>query len=59
MLAHDVFNRTDDYLPPVDLPTRTNHFVTEQGWDPPHDVETPDGRRRDDPVIAQRRSQRG
>lgn len=32
MLNHDVFNRTDDYLPPIDLPKRTRGVVEKEGW---------------------------
>ena len=32
MLNHDVFNRTDDYLPPIDLPERTSDVVGKEGW---------------------------
>ncbi|GGO85060.1 hypothetical protein GCM10011584_04100 [Nocardioides phosphati] len=32
MLNHDVFNRTDDYLPPIDLPERTSDVVCKEGW---------------------------
>lgn len=32
MLNHDVFNRTDDYLPPIDLPKRTRRVVEKEGW---------------------------
>lgn len=32
MLNHDVFNRTDDYLPPIDLPKRTRGVVENEGW---------------------------
>ena len=32
MLTDDVFNRTDDYLPPIDLPERTGEVVGKQGW---------------------------
>lgn len=32
MLNDDVFNRTDDYLPPIDLPERTGDIVGQEGW---------------------------
>jgi len=32
MLAIDVFNRTDDYLPPIDLPGRTAKVAKDNGW---------------------------
>lgn len=32
MLNHDIFNRTDDYLPPIDLPTRTRTLVGKENW---------------------------
>ena len=32
MLTDDVFNRTDDYLPPIDLPKRTSEVVGKQSW---------------------------
>ena len=32
MLADDVFNRTDDHLPPIDLPERTGDVVGRQRW---------------------------
>ncbi|WP_460834030.1 LysM peptidoglycan-binding domain-containing protein [Nocardioides hungaricus] len=32
MLADNVFNRTDDYLPPIDLPDRTAKVVKNNGW---------------------------
>ena len=32
MLTNDVFNRTDDHLPPIDLPERTGEVVGTQGW---------------------------
>jgi LysM repeat protein len=32
ILEHYVFNRTDDHLPPVDLPARTREVVNNQGW---------------------------
>ena len=32
MLTDNVFNRTDDYLPPIDLPERTGDVVGKQGW---------------------------
>jgi nucleoid-associated protein YgaU len=32
MLSDDVFNRTDDYLPPIDLPERTGDIVGKEGW---------------------------
>lgn len=32
MLTGDVFNRTDDHLPPIDLPGRTGKVVVNQGW---------------------------
>lgn len=32
MLDDDVFNRTDDHLPPIDLPERTGEVVVKQGW---------------------------
>lgn len=32
MLAGQVFNRTDDYLPPIDLPKRTGDVVGKEGW---------------------------
>ncbi|CUR58116.1 putative LysM domain protein [metagenome] len=32
MLTDNVFNRTDDYLPPIDLPERTGEVVGKQGW---------------------------
>lgn len=35
MLVDDVLNRTDDYMPPVDLPARTGDVVREQGWHSP------------------------
>ena len=31
MLADQVFNRTDDYLPPIDLPKRTSDVVAKEG----------------------------
>jgi hypothetical protein len=33
MLNDDVFNRTDDYLPPIDPPKRTKDIVSKEGWD--------------------------
>lgn len=32
MLNHNIFNRTDDYLPPIDLPKRTSGVVEKEGW---------------------------
>lgn len=32
ILVDDVFNRTDDHLPPVDLPERTRDVASSQGW---------------------------
>ena len=32
MLVDDVFNRADDYMPPVDLPERTREVAFKQGW---------------------------
>jgi nucleoid-associated protein YgaU len=32
ILTDDVFNRTDDHLPPIDLPERTDLVVGKQGW---------------------------
>lgn len=32
MLSDNVFNRTDDYLPPIDLPPRTGDVVDKEGW---------------------------
>ena len=32
MLTDDVFNRTDDYLPPIELPKRTGEVVGGQRW---------------------------
>ncbi|GAB2761858.1 hypothetical protein GCM10027020_12700 [Nocardioides salsibiostraticola] len=32
MLTDNVFTRTDDHLPPIDLPPRTNEIVEQQGW---------------------------
>ncbi|MFT4264108.1 MAG: LysM peptidoglycan-binding domain-containing protein [Nocardioides sp.] len=32
MLDHDVFNRSDDYLGPIDLPPRTSSIVRKEGW---------------------------
>ncbi len=32
MLNDNVFNRTDDYLPPIDLPERTGDVVGKEGW---------------------------
>lgn len=32
MLNDDVFNRTDDYLPPIDLPKRTGDVVRKEAW---------------------------
>ncbi|MEZ5160075.1 MAG: bacterial transcriptional activator domain-containing protein [Marmoricola sp.] len=32
MLNDNVFNRTDDYLPPIDLPERTDDVVGKEGW---------------------------
>jgi nucleoid-associated protein YgaU len=32
MLNDSVFNRTDDYLPPIDLPERTGDVVGKEGW---------------------------
>ncbi|MBJ7353946.1 MAG: LysM peptidoglycan-binding domain-containing protein [Thermoleophilaceae bacterium] len=32
MLNHDVFNRADDHLPPIDLPKRTIGVVEREGW---------------------------
>lgn len=32
MLDDAVFNRTDDYLPPIDLPERTGDIVGKEGW---------------------------
>lgn len=32
MLAEDVLNRTDDYLPPIDLPGRTAKVTEDNGW---------------------------
>ena len=32
MLNDDVFNRTDDYLPPIDLPKRTKGVIAKEDW---------------------------
>lgn len=32
MLTDHVFNRTDDYLPPIELPERTGKIVGKEGW---------------------------
>jgi hypothetical protein len=32
LLADNVFNRTDDYLPPIELPKRTGDIVSREGW---------------------------
>ncbi|WP_322612658.1 hypothetical protein [Dermacoccus abyssi] len=32
MLNEDIFNRTDDYLPPIDPPKRTKDVVAKEGW---------------------------
>lgn len=32
MLSDDIFNRTDDYLPPVELPDRSGEVVGKQDW---------------------------
>ena len=32
MLADDVFNRSDDHLPPIDVPARTKTVVNTNGW---------------------------
>lgn len=32
ILNDKVFNRTDDYLPPIDLPERTDDVVGKEGW---------------------------
>ncbi len=32
MLADDVFNRTDDHLPPIGVPKRTGDVVGKEGW---------------------------
>jgi len=32
MLNHHIFNRTDDYLPPIDPPKRTKRVVEKEGW---------------------------
>lgn len=32
MLTDKIFNRTDDHLPPIDLPERTGEIVGKQGW---------------------------
>ena len=32
MLNHDVFNRTDDYMPPIDLPKGPGGVVEKEGW---------------------------
>lgn len=32
MLNDKVFNRTDDYLPPIDVPPRTGDVVNKEGW---------------------------
>ena len=32
ILVDDVFDRTDDHLPPVDLPERTRDVASSQGW---------------------------
>lgn len=32
LLTDNLFNRTDDHLPPIDLPPRTNEIVEQQGW---------------------------
>ncbi|MCB0909490.1 MAG: LysM peptidoglycan-binding domain-containing protein, partial [Nocardioidaceae bacterium] len=32
MLNYDVFNRTDDYLPPIDPPARTAKVTEDNGW---------------------------
>lgn len=36
MLTDDVFNRTDDHLPPIDLPERAGEVVGKQGWGSAH-----------------------
>lgn len=32
LLAEHIFNRTDDHLPPIDLPSRTAEIVADQNW---------------------------
>jgi LysM repeat protein len=32
LLAAHIFNRTDDHLPPIDLPSRTADVVADQNW---------------------------
>ena len=32
MITEDICNRTDDHLPPIDLPERTRDVVSKQGW---------------------------
>jgi nucleoid-associated protein YgaU len=32
LLRNDVFNRSDDYLPPIDLPARTREIVDKERW---------------------------
>jgi hypothetical protein len=32
LLAEHLFNRTDDHLPPIDLPSRTAEIVANQNW---------------------------
>lgn len=32
MLTDHVFNRSDDYLPPIDLPSRTREVVGQHSW---------------------------
>lgn len=32
MLSDEIFNRTDDHLPPIDVPERTGDVVAQQGW---------------------------
>ncbi|MGN6252562.1 MAG: LysM peptidoglycan-binding domain-containing protein [Marmoricola sp.] len=32
LLKDNIFNRTDDYLPPIDLPERTGDVVGKEGW---------------------------
>ena len=35
MLDHDVFNRSDDYLGPIDLPKRTSNVAAKERWGDP------------------------
>lgn len=32
MLDDDIFNRTDDHMPPIDLPKRTSEVVSKERW---------------------------